>query len=255
MKEMLVFDLDDTLLTSNKTVSQNTIDTIKLCKTQGIIIGYITARARPFRNVSFFTDNLPLDFISYYNGASIHIGDSVAYSNAIPFDTAIKIVNDINKDYSLKKFGIYLEPWSYKFGEIWNLETDEKIKCDISQLPQYDVQRIRIVFNDSGKINLDEYMTNDTIYFITNDGSAFIVNKNATKDNALKKSAELFNIPLTDVIAFGDDINDTEMLKTAGIGVAMGNAVDSLKEIADYITQTNDNDGISVWINNYLLKR
>jgi hydroxymethylpyrimidine pyrophosphatase-like HAD family hydrolase len=95
-------------------------------------------------------------------------------------------------------------------------------------------------------------MTNETIYYVTSDGTAIIVNKNANKEYALVKLAEWFNIPLTDVIAFGDDVNDLNMIKTAGTGVAMGNAAEQVKEIADYITGTNNNDGIALWINKYL---
>ena len=80
-----------------------------------------------------------------------------------------------------------------------------------------------------------------------------IINKTATKEHALKKAAEYFNVPLADVIAFGDDINDIEMLKTAGIGVAVGNAISAVKEIADYVCGTNDNDGVAVWIEENIL--
>lgn len=50
------------------------------------------------------------------------------------------------------------------------------------------------------------------------------------------------------MIAFGDDLGDIDMIKFVGTGVAMGNAVPSLKKIADYVTEANDNDGIACWI-------
>jgi len=70
-----------------------------------------------------------------------------------------------------------------------------------------------------------------------------IVNKGTAKENAVKKFSELLNINKKDTIAIGDGFNDIKMLKTVGYGVAMGNAVQSLKDIADYITDTNQNDG------------
>ena len=97
-------------------------------------------------------------------------------------------------------------------------------------------------------------MTEETIFFFTIDGSVVIVNRSATKEHALIKSSEWFNISPHDIIAFGDDTNDIKMLKTAGTGVAMGNAINSVKEVADYITESNDNEGISAWINKYLIK-
>lgn len=251
IRKLLLFDLDGTLLTSDKTVSPETVQAIKNCSDSGIVIGYITARARPFYNESFFIDGLPCDFIAYYNGASMYAGDDLIESNVIPFDIAMKIVNEISDYYPIKQVGIYHEPWSYKNGENWNIETGEKIKCELSGLLCHDVQRIRFVF-DCENYTLDDYMTEDTAYFTTSDGTSFIVNKNAKKENALIKAAAYYNIPLSEVIAFGDDITDIEMLKIAGTGVAMGNAIDSVKTIADYVTDTNDKNGISKWINKHL---
>ena len=264
-QKLLLFDLDDTLLTSEKTITADSVEAIKACKARGMFIGYITARARPFKGEVFFPDkyNLPCDFIAYYNGAEICAGDTSSTSiesNVIPYETAMKIIRGVTENYifeynSMTRIGIIHEPWSYSTysGENWNIKTGEKIKCDILELPRYDIQRIIIVFDNNNTIQLSDYMTEETIFFIHADGSAMILHKNATKERALIKSSEWFNIPLSDIITFGDDVNDINMLKTAGIGVAMGNARDSVKEIADYITETNDNEGISVWINKYLL--
>jgi len=258
---MLLFDLDDTLLTTEKTITPDTVEAIKACNSKGMLVGYITGRARPMNNEIFFTDQyaLPRDFIAYYNGAEIYAGYIPIESNVILYETAMKIILGLNEVYPNAKIGIYHEPWSYlkrkncSDGENWNIQTGEKIKCNISELPCYDVQRIRLEFEkDDDKNKLSGFMTEETIFFINADGSAMIINKNATKEHALIKASEYFNIPLSDIIAFGDDINDMKMLQTAGIGVAMGNAIDRVKEIADYITETNDNEGVSVWINKYL---
>ena len=55
------------------------------------------------------------------------------------------------------------------------------------------------------------------------------------------------------VIAFGDDFNDMEMIQHAGMGVAMGNAVDELKTLADHVTVTNDQDGFAVFLRDLCL--
>ena len=258
--KLLLFDLDDTLLTSEKTITINSIEAIQACKKRGMLIGYITARAKPskIKNKDFFINryNLPCDFIAYYNGAEICVGNTLGtsiVSNVILYDDVMKMIQGLLKNYPNIGITIHLEPWSFKniTNEIWNNETGEIIKCTVFELPRHDVQRIRIVFDKYINFQLDEFMTDETIYFITNDGSAIIVNKNALKERALLKASEYFNIPLPDIIAFGDDINDIEMLKIAGTGVAMGNASEKVKEAADCVTETNDNDGVAIWINGY----
>ena len=66
-----------------------------------------------------------------------------------------------------------------------------------------------------------------------------------SKANALKELAELLGYDSSAIMAFGDSTNDTDMVRSAGIGVAMGNAVEELLEAADYITFTNDDDGVA----------
>lgn len=56
--------------------------------------------------------------------------------------------------------------------------------------------------------------------------------------------AQNLGIKTENIIAFGDETNDIEMLTAAGTGIAMGNANDSVKAIADFVTKTNDDDGI-----------
>ena len=74
-----------------------------------------------------------------------------------------------------------------------------------------------------------------------------------TKGTGLSRMARLLDIPITDVIAVGDAPNDTEMLKTAGLSVAMGNASADIKKICDIETADNDHDGVGHVIRKYLL--
>ena len=60
----------------------------------------------------------------------------------------------------------------------------------------------------------------------------------------LDKVCEYFHIPMSETYAFGDSMNDLEILQEAGTGIAMGNAVPALKEVADYVTDRIDEDGI-----------
>ena len=73
------------------------------------------------------------------------------------------------------------------------------------------------------------------------------------KGNAILWFADHLGIPHEEVAGFGDGNNDIQLLKKAGIGVAMANATDQVKAVSDYITGTNDEDGVATFIEKYIL--
>jgi hypothetical protein len=75
---------------------------------------------------------------------------------------------------------------------------------------------------------------------------------NADKGKAFLYLAEFLNVPLENTVAIGDGSNDYSLLKSAGYAVAMGNAKNDIKKIADVITDDNDNDGVAGFLNKYL---
>ena len=81
------------------------------------------------------------------------------------------------------------------------------------------------------------------------------LNKNANKGTALEALCNTINIPLSKSIAVGDEENDQHMIKMAGLGVAMGNARDSIKEIANYVTCSNNEHGVAKVIDKFILAR
>lgn len=250
--QLLLFDLDDTLLNSEKFVSQTNALAIRKCKSREMIIGYITARSP--RKVQTYLKDLPCDCIAYYNGASIVAGDILLEKNEIPYEVGVKTMLEIQNTYPDIQIGAYLEPYNYFNGQIHNIITKEAYPGSIRDLPPYDIQRIRIVTKAYKEVSLEQFMTSEMKYFFSIDGTAIITSKRATKENALRKFGEYFNIDIADIAAIGDDTNDIDMIKTAGVGIAMGNAVDEVKSAADFVCDTNNSDGVAKWINNFLLK-
>ena len=76
----------------------------------------------------------------------------------------------------------------------------------------------------------------------------------AGKVQAIQELANILNISLNEIVAFGDDKNDMEMLKMCGIGVAVDNAVSDVKDIADSVTLSNDEDGAAEWLAKNVLR-
>ncbi len=251
---MILFDLDGTLLTSDNIVSPITENAIKDCKHKGYHIGFVTARSRSKKNIRLL-DRLPYDFIAFYNGAEIYAKDHLIESNALPYKQAALMLLRLNKDFPDMIIDVHHEPWSYSSirEEICHMESGERKECSLNKLPNCDVQRIRLKSDSLTSIPLQNYMTIEGTFYHTTFGDAIIVHKNANKGHAAKRASELFGIPLTQMIAFGDDVNDIDMIKNVGIGVAMGNAIPLLKRTADYVTETNDCNGIAAWIYRHLI--
>ncbi|TID17297.1 hydrolase, partial [Avibacterium paragallinarum] len=76
-----------------------------------------------------------------------------------------------------------------------------------------------------------------------------IMNKAATKANAIQFMAQRAAVDKADIIAFGDNFNDLDMLEYVGLGIAMGNSPEEIKRIAKQITVSNDKDGIAFSLN------
>ncbi|MDE6968045.1 MAG: HAD-IIB family hydrolase, partial [Clostridia bacterium] len=79
------------------------------------------------------------------------------------------------------------------------------------------------------------------------------VNINASKGNAVKWIAERYNIKQEEICAIGDSENDNSMIEYAGLGVAMGNAMEITKKVANVVCDTNNNNGVAKFIKEYLL--
>jgi Cof subfamily protein (haloacid dehalogenase superfamily) len=80
-----------------------------------------------------------------------------------------------------------------------------------------------------------------------------IVPTGINKGEAIKFLAQHYNIDISEVIAIGDDENDISMIMAAGLGVAMKNAKSCVKEVADYITSSNEENGVGKVINEFIL--
>ena len=75
-----------------------------------------------------------------------------------------------------------------------------------------------------------------------------------SKGNALEILSKKLDVELNEIMVFGDNYNDIEMFKCAGMPIAMENAVDDIKAQAKYITKSNNESGIAYAINNFILK-
>lgn len=107
--------------------------------------------------------------------------------------------------------------------------------------------KLYAIIENLNQVDLINSILPDELYLnISRDNLAMIMHKEAKKINGILQIASEFNISKNEIIAFGDDTNDKEMLLNCGLSVAMGNAIEDIKISTDYICDINDNDGVAM---------
>lgn len=261
-------DVDGTLTNSRKQITEATKIPIKAVKDKGIYV--ILCSGRSNKDVCKYSQDVyASDYTISSNGAQIYNykTNQSLYKNCIKYNH-IKTVWEYCNKHNLelvfnlenKQIGnnIFCSSMYKNRTVIKNIE--ELKDLDIFQIiinsnSYYDMRECEeyIALNESLKIaNYSrEYIKKDTNskepYYI------FINNKSVDKGNAISEFLKAMNIKKEETICFGDRINDITMFNSCGNTVAMKNADEELKKIADYITLSNEEDGVADFINKYIL--
>ena len=254
--KLLLFDLDGTLLQSDKTISQRTLSVLRKCRQEGILIGVSTSRSE--QNSLVYLNELMPDILISSGGALVKYGTeyiykadfSVAETNAI-IDLARSVCGN---DCEITIDTIDAHYWNYKIDpkkldQSWGDST----YTDFSDFAECALKICVEIFEQDKANELAERLSDcDCIRF--SDGYWYkFTKKNVTKENAIMKITEVCGFGTESIIAFGDDFADIGMLELCGLGVAMGNAIEEIKEKADIIIGSNDEDGIAVFLENEMI--
>ncbi|WP_404451723.1 Cof-type HAD-IIB family hydrolase [Virgibacillus necropolis] len=266
-RHLIALDLDGTLLTDNKEISERTKQTVLKAIDAGHIV--VIATGRPHRASITYYHSLGLDTpMVNFNGALIHHPTDDkwdALHNPMPIRTAHKIIEacyDLNVHNILAevKDEVYLDQYDEKIISIFQSTQNDppftigSLKNELKEDPtsllihpkEENIKGIRNHLNDY-HAELIEHRKWGAPWNIIE-----IVKKGMNKAVGLDKVAYYFDIPQDRIIAFGDEDNDLEMIDYAGVGVAMGNAIDELKAVAKHVTKTNEEDGIGIFLEEYL---
>jgi len=246
--KIIVLDLDGTLLKDDKTVSDKTLKTLLECQEAGNILIFATARAP--RDMSLYIP-LPKELLNNpiicYNGACIIEGGNFIYKKEIDKFDISKVLSGIKK---VGEMQVCIEVNNRLFSnfDIRELLGDvEYQREDVYSLNIESAYKIMVGNTDGVKDELFSVIPNSCKVYRTDNKTLFqIVNSEASKWTAIEYLLSKQNISQQDVIAFGNDYNDIDMITNAGTGVAMKNAIDELKAIAKFVTtESNNDDGVS----------
>ena len=252
-KYLIAIDSDGTLRHDDGTISEGTKDVIKKLTSNGHIIVVCTGRPR-YHTLEISSKVGIKDYLISSNGTEVYdnINNKIIYSAYLKNDICKKIYEDSLKLDLRVIFVSENTEYATKFirNDKQVLLTNDNIDLlnnDIKQIMVIDerekVKNYRRYVSDNYKLNIMNSSDEDQeeIWFS-------IISDDASKGMALKKLAEYLNIPIENTIAIGNDKNDIPMFEIAGHSVAMENSSVEVKEKADEITASNNQDGVRVFL-------
>lgn len=269
---MIGMDLDGTLLTTEKKLTPYTQDVLKRAIAQGIIV--LPATGRPVSGVPEEIMHFPgIRYAVTANGGRIvDVQENrTIYENLVPVDKAYAILSVFEKydtlreiyydgiGYSeetmLKNIHRYIGPGPMADYMVATRRPipDVHAKFVETNRPVDKVQGIFASLADKDEALKELEKITDIEITGALSQNVEINAKDVDKGNALLRLGQILGIPGEEIMAFGDGTNDRKMLEKVGTGVAMANGVPEVKAAADYITASNDEEGVARFIEKYVL--
>ncbi|WP_448377053.1 Cof-type HAD-IIB family hydrolase [Fervidobacterium sp.] len=253
-RRTFVFDLDGTVLNSKNEFPKETKDIVLNILEKGDNVVFATGRmhisAKKLLNSVFNEDKFP---IISYNGAVIYVpGNGFIFEKTLDFETTFKVIDFLRSEQ------IHVQ--TYVDDKLYSEKDNEEIKLysKHADVPYYVVGDLKLLPNPPIKIlAIGEREKLDSLIaplqnIVGNKASVFksfsifldIVPAGANKGIALKFLANYMNFELQNTVVFGDNENDIYMFNVAGTKIAVENAVEKLKEVADFVSKSNEENGV-----------
>lgn len=261
MYKLAVFDMDGTLLNSNGEISQENLKALDYLKEKGIRV--IIATGRPGELLKKYTDDLKIDeFVVTCNGSVIAnpFKDDVLHENTIDKESVVKVVDmceEYNYGYLLyTKDAIVSRDNSRlrlykKMGRAYiKRHLANIVETEDSDFIKHNFAPNKILLTESDPLRYNEMVEKVSQLKTVESAQSFrgaldLSPIGDTKGSAVAKLCIHYGILKEEVIAFGDNHNDLSMIEYAGMGVAMGNAEEVVKQAANFVTLSNNDNGIA----------
>ncbi|MFX3633858.1 MAG: Cof-type HAD-IIB family hydrolase [Candidatus Pristimantibacillus sp.] len=240
------FDIDGTLVNEEKQIPQDTIDAIRELQANGVEAVIATGRAPYFFRP--IAEQLDIDSFVSLNGAYAVYKGKTIFQNPIPSTDLEALVNlAARNNHSLvfegeSAFYSNSESHPHMIAAVTSLRVD---------LPGYDPdfwkkENVYQVFLhcEAADEHLYDQQVPDLRLIRWHNTAMDVLTSTGSKAQGIEAMLGLLDIKPEEAIAFGDGLNDKEMLQVVGLGVAMGNSHEELKPFADYITTHVDDNGI-----------
>lgn len=263
MYKLVAIDLDDTLLNDKLDISEGTRNSLNAAIGKGVVVTIATGRM--YASAKKIADKLELEvpLITYQGALVKHAKDgTVLYERNVPPEV-VRYVFEYASEH-----GLHLQ--AYHNDTLVAKEENEKllgycrlnnisyeIEPDFDRLAEKTAPKLlmidepekldQVLLDLKAAVGDKAHITKSKPHFLE------IMHLEGTKGHALAHLASHYGIKQEETIGIGDSWNDRELVEQAGLGVAMGNAVESLKEVADYITLDNNDEGVKHVFDKFIL--
>lgn len=259
--KLIMFDLDGTLLNGEGRLSEANKEAIAKIREKGILV--TLASGRPYSSMLPFARELGTKApLVCYNGALVRspVGElEILAHRGVPESTARKAVE------ILRNQGIHInayiddnlivendDKYAQEYGRTKKIEY--KVVSSFDDIPDFEPTKLLAIDDDPEKISkLKKILQSDLEASVFRSSAYFceILRPNIDKGWALHFLADHFGLESHQVMAFGDQENDMNMIRSAGVGVAMGNALDKVHAVADESAPHHHEDGVAQFLKNY----
>ena len=268
--KLIAFDLDGTLLNDQKELTEENRRTLLEAADRGIHL--VPATGRFSGAMPDFFRELPIRYAIYMNGAQIYDmqEQKVLDDVRIPWEQGnrifeyfewLPVIYDCyvdNEAFMSAAFWPYLEEYALNEHFLWMMRD---LRTPVPELKAFlkqrktGIQKLQAYFRPQHYPLRAQLLENLKIPGIAVSSSIpnnlELNHENATKGHALRKLAAILDIPMESTMSFGDGSNDLTMIQMAGIGIAMENGIEAVKDAADYVTCNCNDSGVAAAIRKF----
>lgn len=264
--KLIVTDIDGTLLNNKHEIPEGNIKALKRASEMGIPVVLCSGRSK--FSINKIEEKLGINkinnFGAAYHGSTIYKVDTDEIIKKYRIEKqllkeVLELLKDENFSYLIHDDEMlytfveteYTNDYAVRCKDICHTTTFEELNDTISKFIIIGEHKKLREFEKSIPVEISERCN----HFFASEFLYEFINKDASKGNALKHLCEILGIDQKDTIGFGDNFNDLALIKEAGLGVAVANAVPELKEIADYVTVRDNREGaIEEVLNKFVFK-
>lgn len=270
--KLIAFDLDGTLLDGRKNIPGENLRALKAASQAGVLL--VPATGRIYTGVPEILRQLPgARYFITINGAYAYdaVDDRNLYASELSVDTCLRLIDYMDRLPVI--YDCYQDNWGFISRDMFEMAGDyipdpgimkmmRELRTPVDSLAETlrqkdrPVQKMQMHFQDmterERQLKLVAELFPETAISSSLPWNIEINSAGATKGQALKALCSALDIDLRDVLAFGDGTNDLDMIRTAGTGIAMGNAAEEVKAAADWVAPSNEDCGVAAGIRRFI---